>query len=159
MTYTYTIPLPPITKKNSQQILTNHRTGRPFIAPSKPYKQYEEKAIHYLARKTKATLQAPCRVVTLFYMPTRRRICPKCNRELRNKKKGRPKGTAHTVGETAGKQEQANPPLKRRVKPIPQCVREADALGISYGQYVQRGYDKVVSTIKQKERNRKNGRS
>lgn len=74
MIYKYTIPLPPITKKNSQQILTNHRTGRPFIAPSKPYKQYEEKAIHYLARKTKAPVQAPCRVVTLFYMPTRRRV-------------------------------------------------------------------------------------
>lgn len=29
----YIISLPPITKKNSQQILTNHRTGKPFIAP------------------------------------------------------------------------------------------------------------------------------
>lgn len=80
----------------------------------------------------------------MIHVDSRRRICPKCNRELRNKKKGRPKGTAHTVGETAGKQEQATPPLKRRVKPIPQCVREADALGISYGQYVQRGYDKIT---------------
>lgn len=74
MIYTFTIPLPPITKKNSQQILTNHRTGRPFIAPSKPYMQYEEKAILYLAHKPKAPLQSPCSVVTLFYMPTRRRV-------------------------------------------------------------------------------------
>lgn len=74
MIYTYTIPLPPITKKNSQQILTNRRTGRPFIAPSKPYKQYEQKAIKLLANKPKAPVQAPCRVVTLFYMPTRRRV-------------------------------------------------------------------------------------
>ena len=74
MIYTYTIPLPPITKKNSQQILTNRRTGRPFIAPSKPYKQYEEKAIKLLNNKPKATVQVPCRVVTLFYMPTRRRV-------------------------------------------------------------------------------------
>ena len=49
---------------------------------------------------------------------------------------------------------------KPHIKSIEQCVREAAALGISYGQYVQRGYDKVVlSTIKQKERKRKNGRS
>lgn len=95
----------------------------------------------------------------MIHVDSRRRICPKCNRELRNKKKGSPKGTAHTIGETA-KQEQATLPLKRRIKPIPQCVREAEALGISYGRYVQRGYDKVVlSTIKQKERKRKNGRS
>lgn len=79
----------------------------------------------------------------MIHVDSRRRICPKCNRELRNKKKGRPKGTAHTIGETA-KQEQATTPLKRRVKPIPQCVREADALGISYGRYVQRGYDKIT---------------
>lgn len=78
----------------------------------------------------------------MVHVDSRRRICPKCNRELRDKKKGRPKGTAHTVGETAEKQKA--PPLKRRVKPVAQCVREAEALGISYGRYVQRGYDKIT---------------
>lgn len=42
---TYTIPLPPVTKKNSQRILTNRATGRPFVAPSKQYKDYEDKAV------------------------------------------------------------------------------------------------------------------
>ena len=42
MTQKYIISLPPITKKNSQQILTNHRTGKPFIAPSRQYKKYEQ---------------------------------------------------------------------------------------------------------------------
>ena len=70
----YIISLPPITKKNSQQILTNHRTGKPFIAPSRQYKKYEQKAIKLLANKPKSPVQAPCRVVTLFYMPTRRRV-------------------------------------------------------------------------------------
>lgn len=28
------------------------------------------------------------------------------------------------------------------VKPIDQCAREADALGLTYGQYVARGLDK-----------------
>ena len=32
--------------------------------------------------------------------------------------------------------------LKPRIKSIEQCVREAAALDISYGQYVQRGLDK-----------------
>lgn len=88
----------------------------------------------------------PCEICgkLMIHVDSRRRICPKCNRELRNKKKGRPKGTAHTIGETAGKQEQATLPPKRRIKPIPQCVREAEALGISYGRYVQRGYDKIT---------------
>lgn len=86
----------------------------------------------------------PCEICgkLMVHVDSRRRICPKCNRELRDKKKGRPKGTAHTVGETAEKQK--TPPLKRRVKPITQCVREAEALGISYGRYVQRGYDKIT---------------
>lgn len=30
----------------------------------------------------------------------------------------------------------------KRIKPIKQCVREADALGLTYGQYVARGLDK-----------------
>ncbi len=33
-------------------------------------------------------------------------------------------------------------PALKSVKSIEQCVREAAALGISYGQYVQRGLDK-----------------
>lgn len=28
------------------------------------------------------------------------------------------------------------------VKPIEQCTREADAIGLTYGQYVARGLDK-----------------
>lgn len=95
----------------------------------------------------------------MIHVDSRRHTCRECIKEQRDKEKASAIGTAHTVGGTA-KQEQATPPLKRRIKPIPQCVREADALGISYGRYVQRGYDKVVlSTIKQKERKIKNGRS
>ena len=94
----------------------------------------------------------------MIHVDSRRRICRECSKKQRDEEKASAIGTAHTVGETAGKQEQANPPPKRRIKPIAQCVRDADALGISYGRYVQRGYDKVVlSTIKQKERKRKNG--
>lgn len=45
--YKYTIPLPPVTKKNSQRILVNQKTGIPFIAPSSAYKRYEEQAIYF----------------------------------------------------------------------------------------------------------------
>lgn len=69
----YIISLPPITKKNSQQILTNHRTGKPFIAPSRQYKKYEQAAMWYLTPKPKAPLSGRYRVATVFYMPTRRR--------------------------------------------------------------------------------------
>lgn len=74
MIYRYTIPLPPITKKNSQQILVNRRTGRPFIAPSKAYKKYEATALWYLTPKPKDPLSGRYRVATVFYMPTRRRV-------------------------------------------------------------------------------------
>lgn len=30
----------------------------------------------------------------------------------------------------------------KRIKPLEQCTREADALGLTYGQYVARGLDK-----------------
>lgn len=39
-----TIGLAPVTKKNSQQILKNDGTGRPFIAPSRAYREYAEAA-------------------------------------------------------------------------------------------------------------------
>lgn len=70
----YIISLPPITKKNSQQILTNHRTGKPFIAPSRQYKKYEQAAMRYLTTKPKAPLSGRYRVATVFYMPTLRKV-------------------------------------------------------------------------------------
>lgn len=41
-----------------------------------------------------------------------------------------------------GKKPAAHPCLKKTIKPIEQCAREADALGLTYGQYVARGLDK-----------------
>ena len=70
----YIISLPPITKKNSQQILTNHRTGKPFIAPSSAYKRYEQQAIYFLTPQPKTPLAGRYRVTAAFYMPTRRSV-------------------------------------------------------------------------------------
>lgn len=66
----YTIPLPPITKKNSMQIIQIH--GRPRLIPSKQYRKYEKEAAPYLAGGE--TLSGRYNVKTVFYMPTRRRV-------------------------------------------------------------------------------------
>ena len=69
----YTIKLPPITKKNSQQILTNSKTGRPFIGPSKQYKKYEKEAAWFLTPRPPRPIECSLNVKCLFYLPTRRK--------------------------------------------------------------------------------------
>lgn len=41
----FTIPLPPVTKKNSQRIMHSSKTGKSFIMPSKKYIDYEAEAV------------------------------------------------------------------------------------------------------------------
>lgn len=67
----FTVPLTPISKKNSQQILINKATGRPFIMPSKKYKEYEKNALWFIPKGE--TINKPVNVKCLFYMPTRRK--------------------------------------------------------------------------------------
>ena len=67
----FTVELPPVSKKNSQQILINKATGRPFIMPSKKYKEYEIMAMYYIPKGI--YIEAPCNVKCLFYMPTKRK--------------------------------------------------------------------------------------
>ena len=69
----FTIPLTPISKKNSQQILINKATGRPFIMPSKQYKEYEKDAMHFMPKGIE-TITDPVSVKCLFYMPTKRKV-------------------------------------------------------------------------------------
>lgn len=69
----YLIPLSPTTKKNSPQILVNPKTGRPFIAPSKQYKQYAKDAARFLIPKPPRPIDCSLNIRCLFYLPTRRR--------------------------------------------------------------------------------------
>ena len=69
----FTIKLPPVTKKNSQQILTNRATGRPFIMPSAKYKQYEREAVWFLRPRPLRPIQYAVNVKCEFYMANRRR--------------------------------------------------------------------------------------
>lgn len=68
----FTIPLNPISKKNSQQILVNRGTGKPFVMPSKKYKEYETAAMYFIPRQ-KSAIDYPVNVKCLFYMETRRK--------------------------------------------------------------------------------------
>lgn len=68
----FTIPLSPITKKNHQQIVNNPKTGKPFVIPSRQYKEYEENAMWFIPRPQKP-IGEPVNVRCLFYLPTRRK--------------------------------------------------------------------------------------
>lgn len=48
MTFTFTILGPPKTKKNSQRILRNRKTGRPFVAQSVQQKTWARAAVMQL---------------------------------------------------------------------------------------------------------------
>lgn len=66
----FTVQLPPRTKKNSQQIVTN-KAGRPFIIPSKAYKEYEQAALWFIPKGI--WINTPVNVKCLFYMPNKRK--------------------------------------------------------------------------------------
>ena len=65
---------PPRSKKNSQQILRNVKTGRAFIAPSAAYKAYERDCARQICGMYRAGLAEPVNVKAVYYMPTRRRV-------------------------------------------------------------------------------------
>ena len=67
-----TIPGRPITKKNHSQILRT-KDGRPFLAPSKQYKEYQDGAGWYLKGKGER-LAGRYNVKCVYYMPTRHRV-------------------------------------------------------------------------------------
>lgn len=66
----FTIGIAPITKKNHQVIVKNKSTGRPFVMPSKQYREYEKAAGLYIPKVN--TIDRTVNVKALFYMPTRR---------------------------------------------------------------------------------------
>lgn len=65
----------PVTKKNSQRILKNKKTGRNFIAPSEKYVQYEKDAWPFIvkARASGRMIDSPVNVKCIFYMNSHRR--------------------------------------------------------------------------------------
>lgn len=70
----YLIPTAPVSKKNSQRIVTNRATGRPFIIQSQQYEDFETTASYFLKPKPEKPIDYPVTVKCLFYMPTHRRV-------------------------------------------------------------------------------------
>ena len=70
----------PISKKNSQRILMNKKTGRPFVMPSEQFLKYEKEALKQMATQHPEyadyvlPIAGPCEVVCKFYMGTRRKV-------------------------------------------------------------------------------------
>lgn len=70
-----TVPLAPVTKKNSMRIMHSSKTGKPFIMPSQKYMDYEAEAVwHCKIATLRRLIEDPVEVKCLFYMPTRRRV-------------------------------------------------------------------------------------
>lgn len=66
-----TIPLAPVSKKNSMRIATNRATGRPILLQSKNYLEYEKAAGYFLKP---LGIDYPVNVKANFYTKTRRRV-------------------------------------------------------------------------------------
>lgn len=65
----------PITKKNSQRILINRRTGRRFIAPSEAFEQYQEICLYKLRRQYNGEpIEIPINIKCIYYMPTKGKV-------------------------------------------------------------------------------------
>lgn len=69
-----TLPGDPRTKKNSQQILTNRKTGRPFVSPSAAYRQYARSCVGAIPEEAKRRHDERVHVRCLYYMHTRRAV-------------------------------------------------------------------------------------
>lgn len=68
--YEAVIPINPRTKKNSMQIVMNHKTGRPFVTQSSKYKEYEKNCGYFLKKLPKPICE-PVNVKCVFYRETR----------------------------------------------------------------------------------------
>jgi Holliday junction resolvase RusA-like endonuclease len=71
--YSAVVLLNPVSKKNSQQILINRKTGRPFISPSKAYKTFEKDCLSQLPKPEKP-ISSPVNVMCVYYMATKRKV-------------------------------------------------------------------------------------
>lgn len=70
-----TVPLAPVTKKNSMRIVRNRKTGKRRIMPSQQSMDYEAEALWHCKRaRVQRPIEKPVEVKCLFYMPTRRRV-------------------------------------------------------------------------------------
>lgn len=70
----FTIPVRPVTKKNSGQII--QVKGRSILIPSKQYKQFEKDCLPFLnhVRATAGIINYPVNIQCVFFTETKRKI-------------------------------------------------------------------------------------
>lgn len=66
---TYKIPGRAVTKKNSQQLAKNPKTGKLFPVPSKQYKAYEKSAENNLHPLPLTPIECPVNVCAVYHLP------------------------------------------------------------------------------------------
>ena len=71
----FTVPLVPVTKKNSQRIVV--RGGKPIILPSEKFKEYESSALWFIPKRG-IPIDFAVNVKCTFYMPNNR-LCDLTN--------------------------------------------------------------------------------
>ncbi len=81
-----------------------------------------------------------CGKIMWDVQPTKR-YCDACIRKRNIKSAQASYQRRKDAGQTKKKKKPAAPAVKS-IKPIEQCVREADKLHLTYGEYVLRGLDK-----------------
>lgn len=67
-----TIPLPPATKKNHQQI--RFSGGKSWIAQSERYRQYEADCLRLITGTYRKHIACPVNIKAVYYMPNARRV-------------------------------------------------------------------------------------
>ena len=67
------IPLLARSKKNSQQILRNSKTGRYFISQSKIYKKFEQECGYFLLKYKKQLISYPINLKCLFFVADKKK--------------------------------------------------------------------------------------
>ncbi len=74
MTLNIVIKGAPVTKKNSQEMALNRKTGRWFPVPSPHYKDYRKYFLYQIKRDMQLMIDMPVNVKCVYYMPTRRTV-------------------------------------------------------------------------------------
>ena len=65
----------PVTKKNSQAMAVNRKTGKTFPVQSRNYREYEKKQLTFMSwLTTRPWGSTPCNIKAVYYMETHQKV-------------------------------------------------------------------------------------
>ena len=73
-TLSFTLMGNPVTKKNSQAMAVNRKTGKTFPVQSKSYKEYEKRQLAEMKLLPGSWGSMPCNLQAVYYMETHRKV-------------------------------------------------------------------------------------